>query len=552
MSLRPFLAAAAVGAGLFASACIDAKDDAKGVVDDSAPPSVPSAADGKSDAANRVVALALESPHPYSNNLDRTWRLDLSVLPSCASSARVHFTVLRTEANYDYVEIAGQSFDGSHDDTWTEWFDASARAVDVRLTTDGSITRHGFSIDRVEWAGENESCPVYPLQPCPEGTLALRAPVDACECAPPPSCVGLGDATIVHRTSRGRNQSGKQTVGTVASTISTGAWDQLVTTEVGTVDAGRLTAVFEQAASRGVLYFEDYEQEVPLDQVRDSFTITAGSFTATFVAAQGSHIRDVADLIASFDALFSCAAEDAPLSCAEGRSCIDDSCQEDAGGCVCTRIYAPVCGLDGRTHGNACTAACAGIDIAHEGECGQVGDTCGGLLGAPCVGDNRCRYDASTFEAPYPDAAGVCVARTYCDAPVDCNGLPAPTVVGNWACESNACVFRAGPQWRVLSGGTFETAHPYGNGTSVWKAVTLPAGSQALRLATTGTFRLESSYDFLEVWTWTNGAWQRARRYTGTTGPALTDTFAGRYFYLRFLSDSSVVDHGFTVSAEWR
>lgn len=170
-------------------------------------------------------------------------------------------------------------------------------------------------------------------------------------------------------------------------------------------------------------------------------------------------------------------------------------------------------------------------------------------MGLTCVDDNRCRFAASTFMYPYPDAGGICVAPTYCDAPTDCNGLPHIAVPGAWACNTNSCAWTAGPAWQAFN--HFETSNPYTNNMSVWHQIYLPAGAQAMRIRTS-RFATEASYDKLEVWTWKNGAWAKIKMYSGSAGPALTEEFAGQYHYVKFVSDSSVTGAGVSLDAEYR
>jgi hypothetical protein len=81
---------------------------------------------------------------------------------------------------------------------------------------------------------------------------------------------------------------------------------------------------------------------------------------------------------------------------------------------ACTEEFDPVCGCDGLTHGNACSANAAGTSVASLGECdAPEGTICGGLTGASCgprefcdfaIGDQCGAADQTGTCAPIPDA----------------------------------------------------------------------------------------------------------------------------------------------------
>ena len=61
----------------------------------------------------------------------------------------------------------------------------------------------------------------------------------------------------------------------------------------------------------------------------------------------------------------------------------DPDCPNIDEGEDCPAIYSPVCGVDGETYGNQCSAAVAGVRIAHEGECEEPGQ-------GDCFDDSDC------------------------------------------------------------------------------------------------------------------------------------------------------------------
>lgn len=146
-------------------------------------------------AAWTPVPRLVESPHPYANNYDNSW----TITEGGASHIRLHFSRIDVERGYDFVTVEDGSgnlvarYTGADQDVTTPAITGDTAVV--RLSSDYSITRWGFALDRYEVMGgctSDADCGQGEL--CNTQVQCIRAPCfNLCE---PVSGGGYADVTV--------------------------------------------------------------------------------------------------------------------------------------------------------------------------------------------------------------------------------------------------------------------------------------------------------------------------------------------------------------------
>lgn len=153
------------------------------------------------------------------------------------------------------------------------------------------------------------------------------------------------------------------------------------------------------------------------------------------------------------------------FECGPGQYCASGTCGGE-GTCVpvaeeCPAVYAPVCGCDGSTYGNTCSAGRVGANVAHQGECVSdprcapmdargVGD-CAAIVGVIWDGRRCTMIGGCSCEGS--DCASVYATTLECEnAQSGCRSCVAQDARGNGPCDAIVGIFWNGTSCVTESG----------------------------------------------------------------------------------------------------
>lgn len=146
----------------------------------------------------------------------------------------------------------------------------------------------------------------------------------------------------------------------------------------------------------------------------------------------------------------------------------DLAAAEDPMLCMCPDTESPVCGIDGETYKNSCSAFCAGVDVDYPGTCeclctlewdpvcGVDGETYGNPCAAGCA-DVAVNYKGTCTGDPCTED-GDCYANQFCQRDNNCTGE------GTCEIKADACPDKSTPVCGC-DGETYSSpcmAHVYG------------------------------------------------------------------------------------------